>query len=170
MSRVRSSGASRSTSSWRTNCSGSTIHVGWLTSLRQRKRSVRMGKSGAATHSPRARPQAAASRAWSSVQASQGGPSRKAGHRRYRTVVFVHGCFWHRHAGCRVAKTPKSNTEFWVEKFGRNQRRDELVASKLQAMGWRVIIAWECDLTSCAKARDTAQRIHGSILEGSRLG
>ncbi len=71
---------------------------------------------------------------------------------KYKAVVFVHGCFWHRHAGCKVATIPKSNTEFWVEKFNRNVARDARVIKELELAGWRVIVAWECELDSPAKA------------------
>ncbi|MBK9118188.1 MAG: DNA mismatch endonuclease Vsr [Phycisphaerales bacterium] len=65
---------------------------------------------------------------------------------RYRSVVFVHGCFWHRHAGCRFAYTPKSRQAFWSEKFRSNQARDARVVSELEAAGWRVLVVWECEL------------------------
>lgn len=51
---------------------------------------------------------------------------------KYRTAIFVHGCFWHRHVGCKVATTPKSNTEFWVDKFGRNTARDAIKQAQLE--------------------------------------
>lgn len=60
---------------------------------------------------------------------------------RYGAVVFVHGCFWHRHRGCRYATTPRSNAEFWQAKFARNFQRDKINAQKLRALGWRVIVA-----------------------------
>lgn len=65
---------------------------------------------------------------------------------RHCTVVFVHGCFWHRHAGCQFAYTPKSRTEFWKEKFERNVARDLKVKRMLLSEGWRVVIVWECEL------------------------
>lgn len=65
---------------------------------------------------------------------------------RYKAVVFVHGCFWHRHDGCKIATTPKSNTPFWVEKFEKNKARDSRVAAALRDIGWRVFVVWECDL------------------------
>lgn len=78
---------------------------------------------------------------------------------RFRTVVLVHGCFWHRHQGCKVATTPKSNTAFWQEKFERNTARDARNVASLQALGWRVLVAWECELGSQRKAQDAARRI-----------
>ena len=70
--------------------------------------------------------------------------------RRYHTVVFVHGCFWHRHAGCRYAYSPKSRTDFWEEKFARNVVRDQDVQSSLSTAGWRVVIIWECETQDLA--------------------
>ena len=63
---------------------------------------------------------------------------------KYRTVIFVHGCFWHRHEGCRYAYMPKSRVEFWEEKFRRNVERDRKVKEELQNRGLRVIVVWEC--------------------------
>ena len=65
---------------------------------------------------------------------------------KYRTVVFVHGCFWHRHEGCRHATTPANNAAFWQEKFAANVRRDATVKQKLEELGWRVLIIWSCEL------------------------
>lgn len=65
---------------------------------------------------------------------------------KYRTVVFVHGCFWHGHKGCRVYSVPKTNTEFWIAKVAHNRERDQEVWRKLEAKGWYVIIVWECQL------------------------
>lgn len=79
---------------------------------------------------------------------------------RYRTVVFVHGCFWHRHDGCNIATTPKSNTPFWLEKFEKNVARDARVATQLEALGWRVFIVWECELGSTIKTKATGERLN----------
>ena len=64
----------------------------------------------------------------------------------YRAVVFVHGCFWHRHRSCRYSTTPATRTEFWKAKFASNVARDDAVRTKLLAEGWRVAIVWECVL------------------------
>ncbi len=64
---------------------------------------------------------------------------------KHRTVVLVHGCFWHRHRGCRLAYSPKSQVTFWATKFGENVERDKRVASALRRRGWRVITVWECE-------------------------
>lgn len=65
---------------------------------------------------------------------------------KYKTVIFVHGCFWHRHEGCKYAYTPKSRTDFWQKKFQSNVARDQKALSTLAEMGWRVLIIWECEV------------------------
>ncbi|EKM96329.1 DNA mismatch endonuclease Vsr [Stutzerimonas nosocomialis] len=65
---------------------------------------------------------------------------------RLRTCIFVHGCFWHRHAGCRYAVLPKTRPEFWAAKLEGNAARDRHAVAALRAAGWRVIVVWECDL------------------------
>ena len=66
--------------------------------------------------------------------------------RKYRTVIFVNGCFWHGHEGCKNYVVPKSNTEFWTAKIERNRARDIDEQHKLAAMGWHCITVWECQL------------------------
>lgn len=66
--------------------------------------------------------------------------------RKYRSVIFVNGCFWHGHAGCRYYVTPKSNTEFWKKKVERNRKRDKEEQQRLADMGWHCITVWECQL------------------------
>ncbi|MBC8792756.1 MAG: very short patch repair endonuclease [Tagaea sp. CACIAM 22H2] len=70
-----------------------------------------------------------------------------------RAVIFVHGCFWHRHAKCRKASTPKSNTQFWSEKFLKNVRRDSANKRHLRERGWHVLVAWECQLKKPARLK-----------------
>ena len=65
---------------------------------------------------------------------------------KYKTVVFVNGCFWHAHQGCKLFVPPKSNSEFWQHKFMYNIERDERNYQKLCDLGWRVIIVWECEI------------------------
>lgn len=67
---------------------------------------------------------------------------------KWQTVVLVHGCFWHRHPGCRFATMPTSNRAFWEKKFEQNARRDERDQVLLEALGWRIGIVWECSLKS----------------------
>jgi DNA mismatch endonuclease (patch repair protein) len=88
---------------------------------------------------------------------------------RHKAVVFVHGCFWHRHSNCNIATTPKSNTAFWVEKFEKNVARDNRVTELLNATGWRVFVAWECELGSARKAQATGERIAELIREKKGL-
>jgi DNA mismatch endonuclease, patch repair protein len=65
---------------------------------------------------------------------------------RLKKVVFIHGCFWHQHAGCDRRKTPRSNTEYWLPKLRRNIERDRLVLASLNNIGWKVAIVWECEV------------------------
>ena len=74
--------------------------------------------------------------------------------RKYRTCIFVNGCFWHVHEGCRYYTMPKTNTEFWVNKVKRNKERDLNVQHELATMGWHSITIWECELKS-VKREDT---------------
>lgn len=72
---------------------------------------------------------------------------------RHRLAVFVNGCFWHRHAGCRYAYSPKSRVAFWEEKFRGNVARDRRNEESLLTMGWRVLIVWECETRDEATVR-----------------
>ncbi len=64
---------------------------------------------------------------------------------KHQTVVFVHGCYWHRHKGCSFAYTPKSRKEFWQRKFEENVERDKRTKRQLRNLGWRIITVWECE-------------------------
>lgn len=66
--------------------------------------------------------------------------------KKYRTCIFVNGCFWHKHVGCKYFVWPKSNAEFWKQKIEGNVERDKRQQTKLEANGWNVIIIWECQL------------------------
>lgn len=66
--------------------------------------------------------------------------------KKYNTAIFIHGCFWHRHKNCKLAYTPKSNTEFWQKKFSANTERDRRQTEELQNMNIRVLIIWECTI------------------------
>ena len=83
---------------------------------------------------------------------------------KYRTVIFVHGCFWHRHDDCKVASMPKSNTQFWIDKFERNITRDKTVMAQLELAGWQVLIAWECELSSSLKVKAKAIELKNKIM------
>lgn len=65
---------------------------------------------------------------------------------KYHVAIFVHGCFWHRHEGCKDATTPKTRTEFWLEKFDKNVKNDQIKQEKLRELGWKVIVIWECEI------------------------
>lgn len=65
---------------------------------------------------------------------------------KYRTCIFVNGCFWHGHKGCRLYTVPETNTEFWVEKVSRNQERDLVNNQRLESLSWHVITIWECEM------------------------
>ncbi|WP_297730310.1 very short patch repair endonuclease [uncultured Maricaulis sp.] len=79
---------------------------------------------------------------------------------KHKAVIFVHGCFWHRHPGCRYATTPATRAEFWAEKFRGNVERDARILADVRSAGWRTAVVWECAL----KARDVdavADRLSG---------
>lgn len=63
-----------------------------------------------------------------------------------RSVIFMHGCFWHRHPGCKLARLPKSKLDFWVEKLEANKQRDITHQKQLRELGWRVLVIWECEM------------------------
>lgn len=66
---------------------------------------------------------------------------------KYKVALFIHGCFWHRHAGCRAASTPSTNKAYWNKKFKRTLQRDRETSSLLKKLGWRVFVVWECSLS-----------------------
>jgi DNA mismatch endonuclease, patch repair protein len=79
---------------------------------------------------------------------------------KFRTVVFVHGCFWHQHRNCRFARMPASNVRFWTAKLSGNRMRDRRKAQAVRAVGWRVLTIWECQLDE-RRLGDLAARIAG---------
>lgn len=84
---------------------------------------------------------------------------------KYKTVIFIHGCFWHRHPGCKYAAHPKTHPEYWEEKFSRNIRNDEKHKKELEALGWQVITVWECEIKS--HFDETMTHIRNQIIESS---
>ncbi len=70
---------------------------------------------------------------------------------KHRTVIFVNGCFWHQHKGCRKANRPTSNTEFWNTKLDKNIKRDKETVKSLKKSGWKVLIVWQCELKGIEK-------------------
>lgn len=87
---------------------------------------------------------------------------------KYRTVIFVHGCFWHGHKDCRLFSVPKTNPEFWTAKITRNQERDQKVWRQLEAKGWSVIIVWECRLKKNV-FQDTVSLVEEEILRNGQI-
>ena len=82
---------------------------------------------------------------------------------RFHTAVFVNGCFWHRHANCKYAYTPKSKVDFWNAKFQSNKLRDEAVRMKLADGGYRQLIIWECAIRSSRKKEEVARVLFEQI-------
>lgn len=82
---------------------------------------------------------------------------------KYKTVIFVNGCFWHGHVGCKYFRLPKSNVEFWKEKIERNIERDRESMQALLDLGWKVIRVWECELRNKANREETLNKIYTSI-------
>ncbi len=82
---------------------------------------------------------------------------------KYNTALFVHGCFWHRHAGCRYAYTPKSRVDFWMGKFRKNIARDTAVREQLAAGGIRVLVIWECAVKRMMRSEEERQKILDNI-------
>lgn len=83
-----------------------------------------------------------------------------------RKVIFVHGCFWHRHAGCKRASTPSSRQEYWLPKFARTLERDTEAVQRLGAMGWSSLIIWECETQDA----ETLTNMIIQFLEGENEG
>lgn len=82
---------------------------------------------------------------------------------RYRTVIFVNGCFWHGHEGCKYYRLPKSNVEFWEQKIQNNIARDVRNENELKSLGWQVICVWECDIRKVAGREEYLQRLYDTI-------
>ena len=80
---------------------------------------------------------------------------------KYKSVIFVHGCFWHRHKGCKYAYNPKSRQEFWENKFRANIKRDKEVKRQLQEKGWKVLVIWECELSNISSVKDKIDELLG---------
>lgn len=88
---------------------------------------------------------------------------------KYRTAIFVNGCFWHGHENCKKAKLPETNREFWTEKIAKSINRDILKRQKLNEMGYKIIIIWQCELTPKVreqKLNELIQQLH-LILEST---
>ena len=82
-----------------------------------------------------------------------------------RVAVFIHGCYWHLHEGCKSARVPKSNVEFWTQKFERNRTRDAKVEDELRDMGIRPLVIWECTVKRMMRDEDFAAQMVNEIVE-----
>ncbi len=83
--------------------------------------------------------------------------------KKYKTAIFVNGCFWHGHKNCKYFVMPKSNTDFWAEKISRNIARDSATYQDLTQLGWNVVIVWECELKK-TKRENTLEYLYYNIL------
>ncbi|MCZ8295423.1 MAG: DNA mismatch endonuclease Vsr [Rhodobacteraceae bacterium] len=88
---------------------------------------------------------------------------------KHRAVIFIHGCFWHGHEGCRDFRTPKTNSAFWREKIARNIERDRGALVALKLLGWRVLVVWEC-ATGTKRVEETASEIASWLQEQEVAG
>jgi len=87
---------------------------------------------------------------------------------KYKTVLFINGCFWHRHKECRFATMPKSNTDFWDNKFRRNVARDKKVYEKLKEEGYKVLVIWECTINKMMKDSAFEEEIMEAVMKEIR--
>lgn len=86
---------------------------------------------------------------------------------KYKTVIFVHGCFWHRHEGCKYAYTPKSRVDFWEAKFSSNIKRDIKVKKQLDELNWNIFVIWECELSDINSLRKKIQKYFNRLQNGN---
>ena len=87
---------------------------------------------------------------------------------KYKTVVFVHGCFWHLHENCKYARLPKTNIDYWKEKLTKNKVRDAHEQDELTKMGWNVIVVWECELKK-DKRQQTLDNLYEQITGQAKI-
>lgn len=83
---------------------------------------------------------------------------------KYKTVIFVNGCFWHGHEGCKYFRMPKSNVDFWQIKIARNIERDAETEAELMRLGWKVIRIWECEIKAVTGCMDRLEKLYNSII------
>lgn len=88
--------------------------------------------------------------------------------KKYNTVIFVNGCFWHMHENCRYSVMPENHKEFWAEKLLKNKERDEKKKRQLEQMGWNVIVVWECQLKGEEKL-PALEQLKSDVLKGGNL-
>lgn len=82
---------------------------------------------------------------------------------KYKTVILIHGCYWHKHTDCKYFVVPKTRTDWWLNKINRNVENDAKALSELERLGWKIIIIWECDLKP-AKIKETIANLPGKIV------
>lgn len=82
---------------------------------------------------------------------------------KYKVVIFINGCFWHAHQGCKSFTMPKTNRPFWEQKLQKNKERDEKICARLLAMGYRVLVVWECELSPAKKREETLSGLVNEI-------
>ena len=82
---------------------------------------------------------------------------------KYKTAIFINGCFWHQHKGCKHARKPKSNLDYWEPKLKRNVRRDAQVRKELEQLGWNVLVIWECKLSDDAALHEVCRVLSDSL-------
>jgi DNA mismatch endonuclease (patch repair protein) len=85
---------------------------------------------------------------------------------KYKTIIFIHGCFWHKHDGCDSFKLPVTNRDYWLPKLTKNQKRDEEHIAALRNAGWKVIVVWECELKK-QNRENRLERLFNEIVEKS---
>ena len=88
--------------------------------------------------------------------------------KKYKTVIFIDGCFWHGHEGCKYYRLPKTNVDFWRHKIAMNIARDYANGVDLRLAGWKVIRVWECDIKTKAKREETLERLYHAIVRTER--
>nr|WP_321265155.1 DNA mismatch endonuclease Vsr [uncultured Sphaerochaeta sp.] len=86
---------------------------------------------------------------------------------KYKTVIFINGCFWHAHLGCKYFTLPKTNRPFWEQKLAKNRERDQRVCAQLLEKGYRVLVVWECELSPPAKREETLNGLVNEIWQSS---
>jgi DNA mismatch endonuclease (patch repair protein) len=87
---------------------------------------------------------------------------------KYRTAIFINGCFWHGHSNCKAAKLPASNIEFWTRKINVNIMRDIKNINTLKRLGWKVIVIWQCQITTREKLNKTIKKLVSTLLKTKR--
>ncbi len=86
---------------------------------------------------------------------------------KYKTVIFIHGCFWHGHQGCKRGHIPKSNIDYWLNKINSNRERDNSNTNQLVSLGWNVIVVWECEIKTVKKLESIVNKIFEVFMESS---